>query len=69
MIDIIELAAQEIEALQAENAELKSKLGLCANHLLLALNLDEIEDEEDKASIHAKANDFIVECDIKLKGL
>lgn len=60
---------KDVQKLQAENAELSGKLGLCVNHLLLALNLDEIEDEEDKASIHAKANDFIVECDGKLKGL
>lgn len=63
------------ESLIEINAELtkreqkhKSSLAVCANYLSHALNLDEIECEEDKASIHAKINDFLMSVNEELKG-
>jgi len=62
--DLIEINAE----LTRREQKYKSKLGLCANHLLLLLGVDDIEDEEDKSSIHAKGNEFLIELDKLLKG-
>lgn len=61
--DLIEIN----EELTKRERRYRSKLGLCANHLLLILGVDDIEDEEDKHSIHAKANEFLIEIDKLLK--
>lgn len=71
LFELIDMAKDLIEI----NAELtkreqkyKSGLAVCANYLSHALNLDEVECEEDKASIHSKINDFLMSVNEELKG-
>lgn len=61
--DLVEINAE----LTKREQKFKNKLGLCANHLLPLLGVDDIEDEEDKSTIHDKANEFLIEIDKILK--
>ena len=62
--DLIEINAE----LTKREQKYKSSLAVCANYLSHALNLDDVECEEDKASIHAKINDFLMSVNEELKG-
>ena len=62
--DLIEINAE----ITKREQKYKSSLAVCANHLSHALNLDEVECEEDKSSIHAKINDFLMSVNEELKG-
>lgn len=62
--DLIEINAE----LTKREQKAKSSLAVCANYLSHALNLDEVECEDDRASIHAKINDFLMSVNEELKG-
>lgn len=62
--DLIEINAE----ITKREQKIKSSLAVCANYLSHALNLDDVECEEDKASIHSKINDFLMSANEELKG-
>jgi len=56
----LKLALEAIQELEQENSEIKASLNLIQVRGTELLNIDDIEDKEDAATIHSNFNDALL---------